>query len=86
MYLQGKTVEEICPYWKERIQMEQDQNMSLLDEIKTSIIEDFNNSMEAWRGLAEKDNMFLIGRIDAYELAKATVEYKFKTIIEKNKR
>lgn len=51
-----------------------------MDKVKDAIIEDFEKSMEAWRGLATKDNTFLIGRIDAYELAIATVKHKFKTV------
>lgn len=51
-----------------------------MDKVKDAIIEDFEKSMEAWRGLATTDNMFLIGRIDAYELAIATVKHKFKIV------
>ena len=51
-----------------------------MDKVKDAIIEDFENSMEAWCGLATTDNMFLIGRIDAYEMAIATVKYKFDKV------
>lgn len=51
-----------------------------MDKVKNAIIEDFEKSIEAWRGLATKDNMFLIGRIDAYEMAIETVKYMFKTV------
>lgn len=53
-----------------------------MDKVKDAIIEDFEKSMEAWRGLATTDNMFLIGRIDANEMAIATVKHKFKTVGE----
>lgn len=51
-----------------------------MDKVKDAIIENFENSMEAWRGLATTDNMFLIGRIDANEMAIETVKYMFKTV------
>ena len=51
-----------------------------MNKVKDAIIEDFEKSMEAWRGLATKDNMFLIGRIDAYEMAIAIVKYMFDKV------
>ena len=51
-----------------------------MNKVKDAIIEDFEKSIDAWRGLATTDNMFLIGRIDAYELAMATVKYKFDKV------
>lgn len=48
-----------------------------MDKVKDAIIKDFEKSIDAWRGLATTDNMFLIGCIDAYEKAIATVNQKF---------
>ena len=50
-----------------------------MDKVKDAIIENFEKSIEAWRGLATTDNMFLIGRIDAREAAVKFVEYAFRT-------
>ena len=49
------------------------------NKVKDAIIEDFEKSIDAWRGLATTDNMFLIGRIDAYEMATKFVDYVFRT-------
>lgn len=50
-----------------------------MDKVKNEIIKEFTHSIEAWRGLATTDNMFLIGRIDAREAAVKFVEYAFRT-------
>ena len=50
-----------------------------MDKVKDAIIKEFTRSIEAWRGLATTDNMFLIGRIDAREAAVKFVEYAFRT-------
>ena len=55
---------------------------SSINKVKDAITKEFEKSIDAWRGLVTTDNMFLIGRIDAYETAIAIVEHKFKTVGE----
>lgn len=62
-------ISEICPYWNERI--------GAMDKVQIAINEDFNTSIEAWKGLTEKDNFYLIGRTEGYETGKYVVNRIF---------